>query len=169
MSCKTRAVRLLFSLICLSIFLYQSYLCLQNYLRQDTVTKVSQERQTNYPFPVICLENLFAISRLSKEKLDNLNITAADYRKNGIWKSKNYSEEETYNFLSYDLTDLVEEIKVYKNTDDNSDRYIKQRYKTIDFPWNISVTSTRCDYYYSLKCFCIEFSSVEFREGFKKF
>lgn len=134
--------------------MYKACQCINQYLRYETVTKNSEERQENYPLPQICISQ----AEISEKSLERFALTARDYRHRGVWvgNSSALSEEEIYEKLSTKFQDIVERIvlDVLHTDNDNYDKItIFEKFLNGSQFENLSLTS--CDYYYSLKCFCI--------------
>ena len=86
-----------------------------------------------------------------------LGLTARGYRSKGLWQSNRaeMTEEEIYGRLSTKFEDIVDKLVVDVLHKDN-DNYDKI---TIFQNGDLKPNLTRCDYYYSLQCFCINLSS----------
>ena len=138
--------------------MYKACECITQYLRYETVTKNSEERQERYPLPQICISQ----AEISEKTLQRLSISARDYRNEGQWLSNksHLDEEEIYEKLSTKFQDIVGRIvlDVLRTDNDNYDKIIIfQKFQNGTQLENLNLTS--CDYYYSLQCFCINLPS----------
>ena len=143
---------------CFLLFMYKACECIKQYMRYETVTKNSEERQENYPLPQVCISQ----ADISEESLQRFGITARDYRHKGLWTDNRsgLSEEQIYDQLSTKFQDIVERIVLdvlHKDNDNYDQITIFQKFPNGSQFENLSLTS--CDYYYSLKCFCINLPS----------
>ena len=71
------------------------------------------------------------------------------------------TEEEIYEMLSTKFENIVDklEVDVLHKDNDNYDRItIFQRFTNATNSLDLDLELTRCDYYYSLQCFCINLS-----------
>ena len=86
------------------------------------------------------------------------NLSLVDYQ-NGKWKIDNIGEDELFNFLSPNITDLIREIHVKNTTNSEGDNYnktiIKVHTETKFEYYGIEIK--RKDYYAHLKTYCILF------------
>ena len=91
-----------------------------------------------------------------------LGLTARGYRSKGLWQSNRseMTEEEIYGRLSTKFEDIVDKLVVdvlHKDNDNYDKITIFQNGST--YSLDLQPELTRCDYYYSLQCFCINLSS----------
>ena len=102
--------------------MYKAAECINQYLRYETVTKNSEERQERYPLPQICISQ----AEISEKTLGRFGISARDYRNNGQWVSNrsDLDEEEIYEKLSTKFQDIVGRIvlDVLRTDNDNYDK-----------------------------------------------
>ena len=97
-----------------------------------------------------------------------LGLTARGYRSKGLWQSNRseMTEEEIYGRLSTKFEDIVDKLVVdvlHKDNDNYDKITIFPNGSTdslnVDEKDRVKPELTRCDYYYSLQCFCINLSS----------
>ena len=147
-------------LLCMSLFSYNAWRCLDQYLQFETVTKSSQEEQKFGEFPMICLGPV----KLSEERTAKLNMTTSDYQKGVMWRTEKMNEEEVYNNLSLVFEDLVTKIRIRKTKMQNSEAY-----ETIEIPSKdlklSKIQVIQSDYYYELKRTCLIFPLATFPFG----
>ena len=89
------------------------------------------------------------------------NLTLQDYR-NGNWSIDNVGEDELFNQIAPNITDLIREISVKKTNDSEGDRYINitvKIYNESSFE-DHGIELERKDYYHHLKTYCISFRCV---------
>ena len=84
-----------------------------------------------------------------------------DEYEDGKWKVAGYSEKEIWNFISPRLTDLINDLYVYKTLLNNSEKYSKIKIpmtgKNVDDLRAYGLDIKEKDYYSSPKIFCIIF------------
>ena len=124
--------------------------CITHYMLLETVTKNTEEPQEKYPLPQVCVSQ----AELPMNNLTILKMSSIGYRINGNWMSPSSNEnaEKIYEMLSTNFSGIVEKVivDVLRKNNDNYDKItIFQRGKVKD------LVIDRCDYYYSLQCFCI--------------
>ena len=155
-------IHLLFPIVCTLLFIYQANECVQVYLNQKPLSSTFEEKQQLNPMPSICIEP----NELNKTKFDLQRLTPQEYKDEGKWRSEHsdIDEAETYNFLSSSFDALVGKIEVDKTTSDKSDAYTMLEIKE----GSDGYVLTRCDYYYALKCFCINFSKEVRKHGIQR-
>ena len=107
-----------------------------------------------YPLPQVCVSQ----AEISNDALQSLGLNSREYRNRGVWSSNRseLSEEDIYERLSTRFEDIVDRlvVDVLHRDNDNYD-------KITIFPNGSSsgaLELTKCDYYYSLQCFCINLS-----------
>ena len=82
--------------------------------------------------------------------------TNSEYKWGGKWRTDTFTEEELYDLVSPNLSDLVDVIKIRKLLSPIGDAY-----NTIEVPiesgtlQNSGIMIIRKDYYYNLKTYCI--------------
>ena len=110
-------------LICIAIFLYQAIHSLQDFINQRPLSSKSLEKQSLYPLPAICVQQLSLTKNDSNLAVHN--ITQHGYGRLGQWRSvlPEFDDEETYHNISASFEDLVEQIEVRRDKDDYSDHY----------------------------------------------
>ena len=89
------------------------------------------------------------------------NLTLQDYR-NGNWSIDNVGEDELFNQLAPNITDLIREISVKKTNNSEGDEYIDIKVKIhneTSFE-DHGIEIRRKDYYKNLKAYCISFRCV---------
>ena len=119
-------------ILCLGLFSYNSWRCLDQYFLFETVTKSSQEQQVSGEFPMICL----GPGNLSENRTAKLNMTPHDYQIGGMWRTEKQNEIEVYNNLSLTFEDLVTEIDIFNTTMKNSEAYEKVKIKSEDLKFS---------------------------------
>ena len=125
---KALLMKLTWFLMCIILFSYNAWRCLDQYFQLETVTKSSQEEQKFGEFPMICL----GPQKLSEERTAKLNMTTKDYQKGGVWRTEKMNEEEVYNNLSSIFEDLVTKLEIRKTAIKNSEVYQKVEIKSKD-------------------------------------
>ena len=75
-----------------------------------------------------------------------------------------FDDEQTYNNFSVSFKNLIEEINFRGEINDGSDAYAKVTINKFDDGLQLD----RCDYYYNLKCFCIQISPKRNTYGIQK-
>ena len=145
---------------CFLLFMYKASLCIKQFIQYETVTNVGEERQEIYPLPQICISQ----AEIPTDALNNLGLSARGYRSKGLWRSNRseMTEEEIYERLSTKFEDIVDklEVDVLHKDNDNYDKItIFQNFSNGTSSLDLDLELTRCDYYYSLQCFCINLSS----------
>ena len=68
--------RLLFRLSCLMLLVYNGKQCIEDYLRYETVTTLSSERQETQPLPRLCLSSESYVEK----QLRKLGLTLRKYK-----------------------------------------------------------------------------------------
>ena len=108
------------------LFAYEAGQCIHRYVKYETVSKQSQERQENHPMPQICLSS----PDYAQEKLKSVGIDINSYRKEGQWisNSSQLNEEEMFSFASPRLNDLVDNIDIRKTIAEDRDAYLYIKY-----------------------------------------
>ena len=100
---KTFILKPTWFILCMILFSYNAWRCLDQYLLFETVTKSTQDGQELHEFPMICL----GPETLTEEKAAKLNMTTEEYQEGGIWSTEGMNEEEVYINLSTVIGDLV--------------------------------------------------------------
>ena len=136
---------------CGSLFIYKASECVYSFVTQEPLARSTVERQELHPLPSICISP----SKLPGEIFSSRNLTLNEYQKEGKWRSEFSSTEEEaiYNELSASFEDLVEKITLHKGVNEASDSYEQLILHTE----TEGLILERCDYYYNLKCFCVQF------------
>ena len=86
------------------------------------------------------------------------NLSLVDYQ-NGKWKIDNIGEDELFNFLAPNITDLIREIQVKNTTNSQGDNYTKiiiKVHNETNFE-DHGIEIKRKDYYAHLKTYCVLF------------
>ena len=156
---KTYIMKSTWFLLCMLLFSYNAWRCVDQYLMFETVTKSSQERQELHEFPMICL----GPENLPENRTGKLNMTPKDYW-DGNWRTERMSEEEVYNNLSLHFEDLVEKVIITKTKMKYSRAYEKVIITNEDMDIS-GVRLDRSDYYWELKRNCLKFSHEIFPFG----
>ena len=89
------------------------------------------------------------------------NLTKIDYR-DGKWKIDNIGEDELFNLLAPNITDLIREMEVKNTTSSEGDEY-KKIIIRVNNETNFEdhgIEIKRKDYYHHLKTYCISFQYV---------
>ena len=111
---------LLFRISCLILFVNEVVVILSEYQDQKPVTNVRNEKQEDYPKPLFC----FSTDGFDYENFNTTtNITFYEYARGIKWRTDDMSEEELFDFLTPNLSDLISKIKIAKNTDPVGDSY----------------------------------------------
>ena len=143
-----------FRILCVTLFLYQSFILWNEFSLKSTVSKTSKESHQNVQFPHFCLTtSLFNDHNFNK----SLNFTHDDYV-SGRWRTEDMNEEELFEFLAMELHELIDEIKIRKTVNSLGDYY-----KPISIPVTKETNFEehglkiyRKDYYESKHVFCLE-------------
>ena len=160
---KTMIMKSTWFFLCLLLFSYNAWRCLDQYLLFKTVTKFSQEEQQLHEFPMICL----GPDKLAEERTAKLNMTPEAYQKGEIWRTEKISEEEVYNNLSTRFKELVKKIKIRKTKSRNSGANEELNVESEDLNTS-EVHVTESDYYKNLRRTCFQFPSEMFPFGIQK-
>ena len=110
--------------VCSIVFLYKSGECFYKFSLHETVTKLDVVSPQNYPelpLPKVCIRLGF-----NTKVLESLNITIDEYR-HGVWRNeqnKSENEEEVYNRVANDYSDVIDTITMRVNSGDG-DSYRK--------------------------------------------
>ena len=116
-----QATALIFRLLCLSWFLYQVWIISVDYLQMETFSQTKFVRMEDFPVPLICVTT----KDFNYDGFNNsLNITHDDYA-DGKWNFDGYSVQEIWDFLSPDIEDLMNGVKIENKTTNHSDKYAK--------------------------------------------
>ena len=104
-------------LTCLSLFSYELVKALFTYYEEEVVTKTSQEKQEDYPRPMICISSKYLMRMNETRRLFGENFTHADYQ-NGKWipEGSDLTEEAVWGKLSPNLSDLVDKLLIQNTT-----------------------------------------------------
>ena len=114
---KRHSVRVIMSVLCSIVFLYKSGECIYKFSLHETVTKVDvvpPQKYPEYPIPKICI-----LLGFNTSVLESLNITRNDYIHDGLWRNeqnKSENEEEFYNRVANEYSDVIDKIQVKVNT-----------------------------------------------------
>ena len=153
-------MKLTWFLMCIILFSYNAWRCLDQFLLSGTVTKSSQEGQQLHKFPMICIYP----DNLPEERMAKLNMTPEGYQNGDLWRAANMTEEEVYDYLSLGFENLVEKIKIKKYKMKNSGAYEIVYIDSAD--WTISALQfLQNDYYHNLKRSCLVFPHEHFPIG----
>ena len=95
------------------------------------------------------------------------NLTVQDYR-NGIWSTDDIEEDELFNQLAPNITDLIRAIYVKKTNNSEGDEYInipviihnKTNEQALKIMEDHGIEIKRKDYYSHLKTYCFLFRYV---------
>ena len=137
-------------LICVSIFTFQSLRSIHSFTSMRALTRRTFEKQSGYPLPAICIQPLDI--DIDGHYISLHNLTRIGYKEEGIWRSilPEFNDEQTYDNISASFRDLVEKITVQRDIGYDSDSY-----EMVALSVEEDFTLERCDYYYHLKCYCI--------------
>ena len=109
----------LFRIFCYILFLHQATMTIMEFSSQKPSSNPKFDQQEHHPRPLVCLST----SKFDYHELNTrANITFNDYRW-GRWKTDEFTEEELFNFLSANLSSLIRELRIYRNTDPFSNSY----------------------------------------------
>ena len=149
-------ISFVFRLSCLVIFLYQAWISFEDYEEKRTFSNSRFTRQENTQLPQVCI----TAKAFEYDSFKNLlNITHDEYE-DGKWKADGFSEKETWEFLSPNLTNLVEKFYVYKTLQNDSDKYSKVKVsvdKNLDGYEKYGISIKQKNYRSNLKIYCLVF------------
>ena len=142
------------SVVCSIVFLCKAWECVLKFTLHHHVTKLDVDSPQNHPelpMPKICISLGF-----NANALKSLNITSREYRGHGVWKNeqnKSENEEEVYNRVENDVTDVIDQVTIRVNTGDGGGYTTHTIYEngTDVKMWKME---QYCDFYYDLKCIC---------------
>ena len=154
---RLNATAYLFRFSCLVIFIYQAWISFEDFFEKRTFSNSRFSKQENVSLPQVCIST----GGLEYDSFNNsLNISMDEYE-DGKWKVAGYSEKEIWNFISPRLTDLINDLYVYKTLLNNSEKYSKIKIpmtgKNVDDLRAYGLDIKEKDYYSSPKIFCIIF------------
>ena len=151
----------IFVFFCISIFLYEAFHCTNDFLNQTPFSQISVENLELYPLPSICVQPIGLLNT------DLHNLTLNGYRKEGTWRSALWpglDDEQNYSDLSTSFEDLVEKVVLDREISPGSEAYNSITLTSSDH----GLLLQRCDYYYDLKCFCLNFSPTQISFGIQR-
>ena len=157
---KALLMKLIWFTVCLLLFSYNAWRCVDHYLLSGTVTKSSQEGQELHKFPMVCI----GPEMLSNKQTSKLNMTPTEYQNGDFWRAGNMTEEEVYEDLSLGFGDLVQKIRIRKNKMKNSGAYESVYIESEDLKQS-EVQVLENHYYYELKRICLTFPNDNFPFG----
>ena len=104
---------------------------------------------------------------MNKGLLELHNLSLQDYR-NGNWSIDNIRENELFNQIAPNITDLIREINVKKTNNSEGDEYInipvkihnKTNEQALKIMEDHGIEIIRKDYYSHLKTYCLSFRCV---------
>ena len=106
---------------CICLFLNESKDCISHFMKYDTLTKTTQEKQEKFQLPWIFIE----ASSIPENAFSKIGLTFEGYRKDGKWKGNQseYDEETTFDKVSESLGDLIQSGGFETAVDEYSDQY----------------------------------------------
>ena len=150
-------LKYVFIFTCIGLFLFESKDCISQFMKYETLTKTTQEKQENYPLPWICIE----ASSIPEHDFSKLGLSSLGYRQEGKWigNSSLHDAESVFNAVSDSFEDLVESVGIEMAVNEHSDRYLSVSLSMKQLIVN------QCDYYSRLKCYCVHLNSEFTKNG----
>ena len=142
-----------FRLACLVTFIYQAWDCFDDYSEKRTLTDIGFIKQDRFPLPSICITTT-KFSTVSYNSTFNITARFWTEYNNGKWKVRGLSERELVEFISPKLSNLIEEIKVYKMIDNVSDRESRMKVSVENIS-SFGIDIERKDYHGNPRIFCL--------------
>ena len=107
-------------LTCVTLFTYELSRALSAFIREEVVTKTSQQNQEHFPRPQICISSKYLMRTDQIGNLFGENISHVDYQ-NGRWtaENSNITEEDIFNKVAPQLTDLIDKLSI-ENTSNSA-------------------------------------------------
>ena len=104
-------------LTCVTLFTYELSRALTAFIKEEVVTKTSQQNQEHFPRPKICISSKYLMRTDQIGNLFGENISHVDYQ-NGKWTSENsnLTEEDIYNNVAPEITDLIDKLSIENST-----------------------------------------------------
>ena len=104
-------------LSCVTLFTYELSRALSSFIKEEVVTKTSQQKQEHFPRPKICISSKYLMRTDEIGDLFRENISHEDYQ-NGKWtgENSNLTEEDIFNRVAPELTDLIDKLTIENTT-----------------------------------------------------
>ena len=152
----------IFRIFCVILFLYQAYKIGEEYVQEKTGTQISQTSQEMFPKPQFCIS--VPMLDYSHDILDEKDLISFDEYENGKWLPKNSKEsaEQFFDRINPNFSDIVSEIQIEFQEESQGDKYYNKVLKNVSATElrKVGVSLVRCDYYWYLKCYCINLQQV---------
>ena len=104
-------------LTCVTLFTYELSRALSAFIKEEVVTKTSQQKQEQFPRPKICISSKYLMRTDQIGNLFGENISHVDYQ-NGRWtaENSNLTEEDIFNKVAPEITDLIDKLSIENST-----------------------------------------------------
>ena len=152
---------IIFRLSCLGIFFYQAWYLFEDYSKKRTLADIGFTSPDEYPLPSICITtSIYSTNLFFYDSFNNtLNITFDEYAR-GKWKVNDLSERELWDFFSPKLSDLIQEIVIYKKLEKGGEKYSVVKISVENLP-GFGVDIERKDYYVYPRIFCLSLRNIK--------
>ena len=104
-------------LSCVTLFTYELSRALSSFIKEEVVTKTSQQKQEHFPRPKICISSKYLMRTDEIGDLFGKDISHEDYQ-NGKWtgENSNLTEEDIFNRVAPELIDLIDKLRIENTT-----------------------------------------------------
>ena len=104
-------------LTCVTLFTYELSRALSAFIKEEVVTKTSQQNQEHFPRPQICISSKYLMRTDELGTLFGENISHGDYQ-SGKWsgENSNLTEEDLFNKVAPEITDLIDKLSIENTT-----------------------------------------------------
>ena len=104
-------------LSCVTLFTYELSRAISSFIKEEVVTKTSQQKQEHFPRPKICISSKYLMRTDEIGDLFGEDISREDYQ-NGKWtgENSNLTEEDIFNRVSPELIDLIDKLRIENTT-----------------------------------------------------
>ena len=104
-------------LTCVTLFTYELSRALSAFIKEEVVTKTSQQKQEDFPRPKICISSKYLMRTDQIGDLFGENISHLDYQ-NGRWtaENSNLTEEDIFDKVAPEITDLIDKLSIENTT-----------------------------------------------------
>ena len=109
--CALKLLSIVIVLVSLALFGMQSTTCFMKFLEMDTTTTLHIVSTNNAPFPQVTICPDYNVA-YKKTFLDHFNTTASKMRNHIYPKSSEFSSYEFHNLVTFDLKELLSEMKI---------------------------------------------------------
>ena len=161
---------IVFAFGCFLIFSKEAYETISRFLKYETVTHNSKERQELYLMPQICL----SAPQLGEQRLQRLGIEQQNYTRRGAWVNRANSSLNEDQVLQRTLTKLSDIgndtlLKIYRRISPNKDQYVKDTLTYKDIIDGSKIIILSLDYYDTLGgILCFDLADGAFPYGIER-